>query len=84
MIVSSPPAAPSRCPVIDLVELIATRFAWSPNTDLMAWVSNLSLRGVEVPCAFTYPNSLKGKPESSIAACMARAAPSPSGAGAVI
>src|SRR5450432_2645404 len=38
-IASIPPAAPSRCPVIDLVELTITVFACSPNEALTAWVS---------------------------------------------
>ena len=33
---SMPPAAPSRWPVIDLVELTASFFAWSPNARLIA------------------------------------------------
>ena len=36
---------------MDLVELTARLPAWAPNTDLMAAVSTLSLRGVEVPWA---------------------------------
>jgi hypothetical protein len=43
--------APSRCPIIDLVEEIARRLAWSPKTRLMARVSMASLYGVEVPWA---------------------------------
>jgi hypothetical protein len=44
-------AARSRCPVIDLVDEIARRRAWSPNVVLIAIVSSRSLNGVEVPCA---------------------------------
>ena len=47
--VSIPPAAPSRWPVIDFVELTATFRACAPNTVLMAVVSHLSPTGVEVP-----------------------------------
>ena len=48
---SSPPAPPSRCPVIDLVDDTASFWAWSPKQRLMASVSSLSLNGVDVPCA---------------------------------
>jgi hypothetical protein len=51
-IVSTTPAAPSMCPVADLVELTARRSAWSPNTSRMAFASLGSLSGVDVPCAF--------------------------------
>ena len=46
-------AAPSRCPVIDFVELIARRLACGPKTRFSASVSATSPAGVEVPCAFT-------------------------------
>ena len=49
--VSTPPAAPSMCPVIDLVELTISLRAWSPNTFLMAVVSLTSFILVEVPWA---------------------------------
>src|SRR5712692_5866241 len=42
------PAAPSVCPVIDLVELTAIFAACSPNTCLIAWVSATSPCGFEV------------------------------------
>ena len=48
---SRPPAAPSRWPVIDLVDDTASFRAWSPKQRLMASVSILSPCGVEVPCA---------------------------------
>ena len=48
---SMAPAAPSKCPVIDLVELIARLYAWSPYILFIAIVSYLSFSGVEVPCA---------------------------------
>src|SRR5512134_909787 len=46
---STPPAAPSRCPVMDLVEFTATFFAWSPSRRLTATLSARSPSGVEVP-----------------------------------
>src|SRR5260370_18795795 len=54
---SNPPAPPSKCPVMDFVELIGTCLARSPKTRLSARVSMTSPSGVEVPCAFTYPIS---------------------------
>jgi hypothetical protein len=48
---STPPAAPSRCPVIDLVELTITLYAASPSAALIAMVSARSPAGVEVPWA---------------------------------
>jgi hypothetical protein len=42
---STTPAAPSRCPVIDLVELTASFFACSPKARLIAMVSALSPSG---------------------------------------
>ena len=48
---SRPPAPPSRCPVIDLVDEIASLRACSPKQRLIASVSSLSLYGVEVPWA---------------------------------
>src|SRR3989442_4489648 len=48
---SNAPAAPSRCPVIDLVEPKMSLRAWSPNTALTAAVSAASPCGVDVPCA---------------------------------
>ena len=49
MAISTEPAAPSKWPRLDFVELTATFFAWAPRTDLMAWVSQMSPWGVEVP-----------------------------------
>ena len=48
---STAPAAPSRWPVIDLVDEIGTRRACSPKAVLMAAVSLASLRRVLVPWA---------------------------------
>ena len=50
---SRPPAAPRRCPVIDLVDDTASLYAWSPKTALIAFVSAMSPSGVDVPWAFT-------------------------------
>ena len=50
---STLPAAPSMCPVIDLVDETLSRAAASPNTVAMALASLESLSGVLVPCAFT-------------------------------
>ena len=51
---SIPPAPPSKCPVIDLVELTTSVRACSPNTALIASVSFLSPSGVDVPWAFIF------------------------------
>jgi len=48
---SSAPAAPSRCPVIDLVDPKISCFAWGPNTVFTAAVSAPSPCGVDVPWA---------------------------------
>src|SRR5690606_24167524 len=50
---STAPAAPRRCPIIDLVELTQSRLslACAPNTSEMARASSMSPAGVEVPCA---------------------------------
>src|SRR6267378_3135162 len=48
---SSAPAAPSRWPVIDLVEPKINLRAWLPNTVFTAAVSAASPCGVDVPCA---------------------------------
>jgi hypothetical protein len=50
---STAPAAPNRCPIIDLVEETASRSAWSPKARRMALVSETSPAGVEVPWALT-------------------------------
>src|SRR6185437_13506675 len=83
-IASTPPAAPSRCPVMDLVELTINLFAYSPNTLLMPCTSATSPACVEVPCALMYCTSSKFKPASFIAARMQRAPPSPFSLGAVM
>ena len=48
-IASIAPAAPSKCPVIDLVELMFNLKACSPKTLKMAYVSAMTPKGVEVP-----------------------------------
>ena len=82
-IASTAPAAPSRCPIADLVELTGTDPARSPSAALIAPVSARSFSGVEVPWAFTYATSAASTPASSSASSIARAAPRPSGSGAV-
>src|ERR1051325_4517512 len=84
MAISTAPAAPSMWPVAPLVELTASFFAWSPKTVLMAWVSQMSPCGVEVPWALMYWMSVRFRPALRNAAFMQRAAPSPPGAGAVM
>ena len=48
-IVSITPAAPSKWPVIDLVELILISNALSPNNLIIAVASEISPSGVDVP-----------------------------------
>ena len=50
---SAAPAAPSRWPIIDLVELTATDRAASPRPSLVAAVSAGSFFGVPVPWLLT-------------------------------
>ena len=52
-IASTAPAAPSRWPIADLVELTGMSAARSPSAAFSATVSERSLSGVEVPCALT-------------------------------
>ena len=49
---STAPAAPSRCPIMDLVEDRDTFFAWSPSTRSMA-LSSIQSAIVEVPWVLT-------------------------------
>src|SRR5438874_444126 len=42
---SMAPAAPNRWPTIDLIEETASRYAWAPNTSLIASVSAESVYG---------------------------------------
>src|SRR4051794_2437087 len=83
-IASTPPAAPSRWPVIDLVDDTINFLDASPKQAFIACVSARSPAGVEVPCALTYCTSPAFKPASFIAAVMQRAAPSPFSLGAVM
>ena len=80
---STAPAAPSRCPIADLVEETGMSLAASPRAALRASVSARSLSGVEVPCALTYTTSSGVRPASASAMRMASAAPAPSLSGAV-
>src|ERR1700686_775918 len=82
-IASTTPAAPSRCPVMDLVELTARRLACSPKARFIATVSALSPSGVEVACALTYCTSAGFRAASLSAFTIDRRAPSPSSGGAV-
>src|SRR4029078_848616 len=54
---SSAPAPPRRWPVIDLVELTASRGACSLDTLAIALASPLSPRGLDVACALRYCTS---------------------------
>ena len=45
--------APSECPIIDLMELMAVWYAWSPRLRLNAPVSWRSFIFVPEPCALT-------------------------------
>src|ERR1041384_1644182 len=74
-----PPAAAVRWPDIDFGELMASRYACSPNTAFKALVSDRSLPGVLVPCAATYPAVVGSTPDSASACEMAVIAPPPSG-----
>src|SRR3546814_1066275 len=56
---STPPAAPSRWPVIDLVELTMVLYAWSPSAALTAIVSARSPAGVEVPRSEEHTSELQ-------------------------
>src|SRR5438067_1332569 len=72
---STPPAAPSRCPVMLLVELtIRPSFAQPPKTFLIAFTSATSPTGVLVPCALTYCTCSGRSPASSKLMRMARRA----------
>jgi len=80
---STAPAAPSRCPIADLVEDTGMAAAASPSAALSARVSARSFKGVEVPCALTYTTSSGSRPASASASRMASAAPVPCLSGAV-
>src|SRR3977135_892007 len=82
--ISTAPAAPNMWPVAPLVELTASLRACSPKTLLMAWVSQMSPAGVEVPWAVMEERSVGFNPAERSAIFMQRAAPSPSGDGDVM
>ena len=46
---STAPAAPSKWPVMDFVELMFNSYACCPNTSLIAFASEISPTGVDVP-----------------------------------
>src|SRR5262245_55834663 len=71
-IASTAPAAPSRWPVADLVDDMASVPAALPNSRSTAPSSISSPIGVDVPCAFTYWTSLAEMPARARAADMHR------------
>ena len=83
-IASTAPAAPSKCPVMDFVELIFIEYKWSLKTCPKAFASALSPSGVDVPCMLTTSTSLYVRPESLMQLFITLIAPSPSGWGAVM
>ena len=80
-IVSTAPAAPSRCPSIDFG---AVSSGWSPIAIWIAIASATSPTGVEVACALTCATSSGASSASRSAMEIARAAPVPDGSGAVM
>ena len=83
-IASTAPAAPNKCPVIDLVEFIFIEYKCSPKTSYNAFDSATSPKGVEVPCMFTVSIFLRSTLASLRQFSMTLIAPIPSGCGAVI
>ena len=83
-IASIAPAAPSVCPIIDLLAVTATFPAWSPKIVRIACSSALSPSGVDVAWAFTWSISDGSMPAFSRARRAARTAPMPPGAGSVM
>ena len=73
------PAAPSRCPIADLVEEIGG--ASGPNRVRIASDSTRSLIGVPVQWAEMKPISAGARPASSSAARIAIRAPAPNSSG---
>ena len=73
---STAPVPPSRCPVIDLVLVMARPSAASPNAFLIALISPTSPIGVEVPCALMCTTSDGFRPASASARLMDEAMPS--------
>ena len=73
--VSSAPAPPSRCPVIDLVPLTITDDAWSPSACWMEVASVMSPFGVEVAWALMCLMSVGRRWDSTSARFMASICP---------
>ena len=78
--VSTAPAPPSRCPVIDLVADTTTRDASDPSAVSIARASSGSPPGVEVACALMCTTWPGRRPRRCSAALIANVTPSPSGA----
>ena len=83
-IASNAPAAPSKCPVIDLVAETGRLSTAAPKTRRIAATSLASPAGVLVACALRYPTSCGERPALAKAAAMHRPAPSPLGSGATM
>ncbi|MBS1115779.1 MAG: hypothetical protein H6Q87_163 [candidate division NC10 bacterium] len=81
---STAPAPPSRCPIMDLVELTGISRALGPSAASSEAVSDASLNGVPVPWALTYPTLSGGTPASWSARRTASAALVPAGSGRVM
>ena len=78
---SMAPAPPSRCPVIDLVDVTTTPSMAGPSALASACASTASPSGVEVACAFTCTTWPGSTWASAIARVTAEITPTPSGAG---
>ena len=79
--VSTAPAAPSKCPVIDLVADTHRPSTASPRALRIASASATSPTGVEVAWALMWTTSEGTAPADSMAIRMARLAPDPTGSG---
>ena len=79
--VSTAPAAPSRCPVIDLVADTHSPSTASPSALRIASASATSPTGVEVAWALMWTTSEGTAPADSMAIRIARLAPDPTGSG---
>src|SRR5262249_3129847 len=84
MIASKLPAAASVWPIAPLMEFTGTRPTAAPKTAVIAAISMASLYTVPVPCALTKSMAEGSRAASASAMRMARAAPAPSRAGAVM
>jgi len=78
---SMAPAPPSRCPVIDLVDVTITPSAAGPRALARACASSGSPSGVDVAWALTCTTCAGSTFASAIARPIAEATPAPSGAG---